>query len=171
MTDLATLADIAEVLGLFVVVGGAVFAIIQIHHFRRQRQETASFEFLRSVQSREFRMAYPLVFAIPDGLSAAEIRERGPETLDAIETINWVGETIGVMVYERAINLAAVDRLMGGLMRISWRRASPYLLDMREQTGNARYAEWFQWLAEQLERHGDGRRAEGAYVLHRDWRP
>ncbi|NIW35420.1 MAG: hypothetical protein GWN32_02370 [Gemmatimonadetes bacterium] len=37
MNDLATLANLAEILGAIVVIGGVVFAVIQIRLFRRQR--------------------------------------------------------------------------------------------------------------------------------------
>ncbi len=38
VTDLSTLANMAEVFGAFIVVGGLVFAVIQMHHYREQRE-------------------------------------------------------------------------------------------------------------------------------------
>ena len=43
-SNLSTLADVAEILGALVVIGGVAFALIQIHQFRRQRLEVASIE-------------------------------------------------------------------------------------------------------------------------------
>ena len=55
--DLNTLANLAEILGAVVVVGGVAFAVIQIRQFRRQRLEVASIELVRSFQSPEFTRA------------------------------------------------------------------------------------------------------------------
>ena len=74
--SLATLANLAEILGAIVVIGGVVFAVIQIRQFRRQRLEVAAIELVRSFQSPEFTRAFTLVLELPVGLSAAELRQR-----------------------------------------------------------------------------------------------
>ena len=42
MTDLETLANLAEVFGTLTIIGGLLFAIIQIRQFRQQLRETAT---------------------------------------------------------------------------------------------------------------------------------
>jgi hypothetical protein len=43
----------------------------------------------------------------------------------------------------------------------------------RERAGSQKSWEWFQWLAEPLERHSKGRTnlKTGAPVAYRDWKP
>ena len=43
----------------------------------------------------------------------------------------------------------------------------------RERTGTQKSWEWFQWLAEQIDRHGVSRTnlQTGAFIAHRDWKP
>ena len=48
MIDLATLANIAEILGGLTIVAGAVFAVVQIREFRAQRREVVAVEMIRS---------------------------------------------------------------------------------------------------------------------------
>lgn len=170
MVDLGTLANLAEILGA-VVVGGVGFALVQIGLMRRQRKDSAAFEFLRSIATAELRNAYPIVLGLPEGQTGKDIEAQGPTTTEAIETLNWTCEIVGLMVHERAIALGTVDKMMGGLVRLAWQRSSPYLAMKRHETGNGAYAEWFQWLAEQLGRHGNSRKLEGAHILYRNWRP
>lgn len=48
MLDLQSLANLSEVVGALFLVGGIVFAVIQIRQFQRQRQETAAIELIRA---------------------------------------------------------------------------------------------------------------------------
>ena len=63
MTDLSTLANMAEIFGAVVVVGGLVFAVVQMHHYREQRRETAAIELLRSFQLKELVRSFLLRFS------------------------------------------------------------------------------------------------------------
>jgi len=59
--------------------------------------------------------------------------------------------------------------LAGGIIVVTWQRLEPWLTELRLQQNNPSYSEWFQWLAEQLERRKDEKKP--AYLLHRDWAP
>jgi len=50
MTDLSTMANMAEILGVIIVVGGLIFAMLQMRQIRQQRRELAAIELFRSVQ-------------------------------------------------------------------------------------------------------------------------
>ena len=50
--DLQNVANMAEILGALLVVAGVIFAVIEIRHFRQQRQEAAAMEIMRSFQSQ-----------------------------------------------------------------------------------------------------------------------
>ncbi len=48
MTDLQSLANIAEILGVLIVIGGMCSAMLQMRQFRQQRRELAVIELFRS---------------------------------------------------------------------------------------------------------------------------
>ena len=78
MDDLSRLANMAEILGALVVVGGLIFAVLQMRSIRQQRREMAAIELFRFFGNPEFNRAYETVLKLPDGLTTAEIEERSP---------------------------------------------------------------------------------------------
>jgi hypothetical protein len=157
MRDLATLANLAEILGAIIVVGGVVFAVIQIRLFRRQRLEAAAVEVIRSWQSPEFTRAFTVIQKLPDGISGAKLRAHCPDCESMAMTIGNTFESFGVMVYRRIVPLAVIEELLGGALR-------------KEQSRETVY-EWFQWLAERLQEQPGFDTIEGAHMKHRDWKP
>ncbi|MBA3964154.1 MAG: hypothetical protein H0X40_19965 [Chthoniobacterales bacterium] len=113
-----------------------------------------------------------IVASIPQGTSAAEI-EGDPRVLGAALKIATIMEGIGYSVFARIVPLAVADDLVGGMARIAWQRFKPFVEEERVRTGTQKSWEWFQWLAEQLDRHGASKTSlkVGAPVAHRDWEP
>jgi len=58
---LQSAANIAEIFSALMVIAGVVFALIEIRHFRQQRQGTAAMEIMRSCQSPGFTAAFRLI--------------------------------------------------------------------------------------------------------------
>jgi hypothetical protein len=58
------------------------------------------------------------------------------------------------------------------MARIAWRKCQPFVEVERERTGTQKSWEWFQGLAEQLERHRPSRTSlkAGAPVAYRNWK-
>ncbi len=83
MTELSTLANRAEILGVIIVVGGLFFAVLQIRQFKQQRRELAAIELFRFFGNPKFTQAYQIVLHLPDGMSAEEIRTQQPNLEDA----------------------------------------------------------------------------------------
>jgi hypothetical protein len=44
--------------------------------------------------------------------------------------------------------LNAVDELLGGTVRVAWRKLHDHVEYERERAGSQKNWEWFQWLAE-----------------------
>ena len=76
-------------------------------------------------------------------------------------------------MFARIVPLKTVDDLVGGTVRVAWRNLRQYVQFERDRAGSQKSWEWFQWLAEQLERHGTSRTnlKTGAYVAYRGWNP
>ena len=171
VTDLSTLANMAEVFGAFIVVGGLVFAVIQMHHYREQRRETGAIELLRSFHNPEFSRSLRAVLALPKGVTKSDLGECSEMQQDAIMVVVLTFESIGVMVYRGIVPLEMVNELLGGVCIESWLRLNQYTQDSRAQSNRETMSEWFQWLAERLGEHHARYGRPPAYEQYRAWRP
>jgi len=169
MNDLSRLADMAEILGALVVIGGLIFAVMQMRNIRQQRREMAAIELFRFFGNADFNMAYEKVMKLPDGLSNEEIEVRHPGLEHCAMLICTTMENIGVMTYRRIVPFLVVDNLIGSSTVILWQKLERWVHDLREELGSEYAFEWFQWLAErldELDEHG-----QPAHLAHKSWRP
>jgi len=171
VADLATLANIAEILGALTIVGGVVFAVVQIREFRAQRREAAAVELIRSFHDPQLAHAVNLIREMPDGVSAEELRSKGPEYESAAVMISTTYETIAFLVFRKMTSFSMVRELTGGLAVVMWRKLSRWTDALRQEQAQPSWAEWFQWLAEQLARDSEQKEAHPAYEKFADWRP
>jgi hypothetical protein len=171
VADLGTIANIAEILGALTVVGGGVFAVVQIREFRAQRREAVAVELIRSFHDPELARAVNLIRELPDGVSAQELRSRGPEYERAAVMISTTYEAIALLVFRDIASFWMVRDLTGGLAIVMWRKLAPWMDSVRAEQAQPSWAEWFQWLAEQLARESDQKERSPAYQKFADWRP
>ena len=169
--NLQTLANLAEVFGALLVITGVIFGLVEIRHYRQQRQETASMEIMRAFQSINFTSALRLVMIYEE-----ECRRCGEDTIprelqEAAMLVSTTLEAVGLMVFQRIAPFRLVQQLMGGTIQASWRVLRPHTEWMRESLGRPSVHEWFQWLAERLDEYPEYRDEEGAYAKYQDWKP
>ena len=170
VTDLNTLANLAEIFGAFIVVGGLGFGVVQLQHYRQQRRATAAIELLRSFHNPECSRSLRGVLALPNGVRKRDMGECSTEEQNAIMVVVLTFESIGVMVFRGIVPLEMVDELLGGVCVESWGRLNQYTQDSRAESDRNTMSEWFQWLAERLaEQHARYGRPD-AYEQHRHWR-
>jgi hypothetical protein len=167
--DLSTVANVATALTVLTAV---VFGLIEMRHARKEREERAAFVAVQAILTPAWMRSMVLVQAIPDGATASEI-EADPRVLEAAQSIGLILEGLGYAVFARMVPLNVVDELMGGTVRVAWRKLRSYVEYERERAGSQKTWEWFQWLAEQLDRHSRARTSltVGAHDAYRDWRP
>jgi len=168
MTDLSRLADMAEILGALIVIGGVAFAIIQMRQIRQQRRELAAIELFRFFGNPEFAAAYATVLGLPDGLSKAEFAARGLD--DEAMLISTTMENIGVMMYHRIVPCLVVNHLIGASVVILWSRLETWIDDTRKDLGDKAAFEWFQWLTDRMQEMHDSK-SDPAYLRYRSWKP
>jgi hypothetical protein len=171
MTNLTVLANLAEIFGTLTILGGGIFAIIQIREFRAQRRQAVSVELLRSFQGPDFGRAMNLIRELPDRVSAEEMRARGPEYEPAAILISTTFETVGLIAYREMASFDMVSELMGGIALVMWRKLETWQGTVRQENAQPSWGEWYQWLAEQLERQSAEKEARPAYERFRSWRP
>ena len=170
MNILSTLANMAEILGVIIVIGGLYFAVLQMRQIRQQRRELAAIELFRFFGSPKFTQAYQIVLHLPDGLSAGEIRSKQANLEDAVMLISSTMENIGVMTFQRIVPFVIVNNLVGSSVIILWRKLENWAIALRDELGDEAAFEWFQWLAERLADY-QPRDPRPAYEAHKDWIP
>jgi len=167
--ELSTIANVATAL---TVITGVAFGLIEMRRARREREERAAFAAVQALMTPEWMSSSMIVASIPDGTTAAELAN-DQRALEAMLKIATIMEGIGYSVFARIVPLSVADDLVGGMARVGWRKFKPFVIDERERTGTQKSWEWFQWLAEQLDRHNASRTnlELGAFAAHRDWKP
>ncbi|MBT8077669.1 MAG: hypothetical protein KJO31_03790 [Gammaproteobacteria bacterium] len=169
MDKLTVLANIAEIIGVVIVIGGLFFAILQMRQIRQQRRELAAIELFRFFGNPSFSDAYLLVLKLPDDMSADEIRA-SEDIEHAAMFISTTMENIGVMTHERIVPYLIVDSLMGINTTVLWNKLKNWTYALRQELGQEETFEWFEWLADKLEEQQPSNYTP-AYIAYRDWRP
>jgi len=166
---LETIASISQIVGTATIVGGTIFGLIQLSEFRKQRRDAVAAELMRAFMNPDFAHAVTLIRGIPVGASADDILRGGPELATAAILINTTFETMGLLVYERIAPFPLVVKLVGGIVVVMWHKLGPWAHQIRIEQSQPSWAEWFQWLAEQCERHKTAEKP--AYIQHSNWVP
>jgi hypothetical protein len=146
---IALLANLALTLSFIVAV---IFGIAQVKTSNRDRRERLTLETLRNFETREFA-----------GLLHYVITEKIPPTYEkwqtwpANERIQFIQygqqmESLGLLLAERLINIDLVDKTLGAFVVASWEKYKPLFFDMRIKQPDPFLGEYFQWLAEQIDR-------------------
>ena len=170
MTNLSRYADMAEILGVLIVIGGVFFAVVQLRQIRQQRREMAAIELFRFFGSPDFAEAYRCVLRLPDGLSRLETREQLGVDASCAMFISTTMENIGVMVYHRIVPFVIVSNLMGTSTPVLWKKLEYWVKGVRKDMDNPAAFEWFEWLAMTMEKYSDDKQAP-AYQSFTDWKP
>jgi len=167
--DISTIANLATAVA---VLTGVIFGWFEVRHFRREREERAAFYLLQTMLTGAWLRSAVAVDTLPDNV-APEILEADPKMLDAAHSIGLILEAVGYAVYARIVPLAMVDDMMGGIVRVTWRKMERYVMHDRARSRSQKGWEWFQWLYLQLERHNRSETSVrfGAFDVFRDWKP
>jgi hypothetical protein len=168
--DLQALANLAQIVGAVAVVAAIVFGIIQIWQFRMQRRDAGAVELVRSFHDAQFAQALRLIATLPNEATAKQLRAGGPAMEEAALYIGVRLETIGLLVFRGVMPLSLVDDLIGPRTVHLWSKMRDWAQLMRKEEARENFLEWFQWLADQLQKIG--RHAQPpAFLKHRDWSP
>jgi len=165
--ELSTVANIATALTVLTAV---VFGVIEMRRARKEREERAAFVAVQAILTPAWMESMSLVQAISEGTTPSQIEADAPK---AAQSIACILESLGYAVFARMVPLKVVDELLGGTVRGAWRKLRGYVEYERERAGSQKNWEWFQWLAEQIDRHSKARTSLtlGAHEAYRDWRP
>src|SRR5262249_6765771 len=139
---------------------------------RKDREERAAFVALQAILPQAWIDSIPLWEAIAEGPLPSQL-EAAPRLFKDDQSIACILESLGYAVFARMVPLNVVDELLGGTVRVAWRKLRGYVEYERERAASQKNWEWFQWLAEQIDRHSKARTSLrlGAHEAYRDWCP
>ncbi|QFU74346.1 hypothetical protein EY643_01040 [Halioglobus maricola] len=151
MTDipLSTWAAMAEIIGAGSIITGLLVVLFQIRQFRVQQRNAVAINLAQTFYSPDLAQALSLMQNVPDGISLAEIRARGPEYEQAAITVCTSFETMGLLVHEKIAPMGLVLDLAGGIVSTMSRKLARWQEDLREEQQQPSWGEWFEWLGDQ----------------------
>ena len=167
--SLSDLANIVEIVGIFAILFGVAFGLIQLKQHRIQRRELAILECARSFEDEDFTEAYRLISELPAGMTKVELDKLGDEYESAALRVGMKFETMGLLVHRGVIPIDAMSDLVGGAALTIWRVIEPWVEETRTHRSHPTFWEWYQWLVERLVERGRAD-MQPAYLRESDWK-
>ena len=166
---LSTWGNIAEIIGAGSIVTGLIVGWIQIRHLRNQQRDAVAINLAQTFYSQDLAHAIAILQPLPDGITLAQMRERGEAYEQAAITVCTSFETMGLLVHKRIAPLDLVLDLAGGIVATMSRKLRQWIKDLREEQQQPSWAEWFEWLADQAQKNSSV--SAPAHIEHKNWKP
>ena len=146
--DVGTLTDIAIAASVVVALA---FGIIQVLIAVRDRRERLTIEVIRGLQTREF--AQQLVDISVSPATPTFESWRGLPEATRVSHLQFIQEMemLGLLVFDKTIDFALVERTLGSWVTMAWKRFQPIILELRAQSKDPYTSEYFEWLAARME--------------------
>jgi len=143
------LANLALTLSVIVAL---IFGVAQVKMAARDRRERLTLETLRNYQTREFAELMISIGTFKFPPTMEEWRKLSAQEKIMFLQFSQEMESLGILVAEHFITIDLVDKTLGSFVTTSWEKFKPVILDMREKNPDPYLAEYFQWLAERIEK-------------------
>src|SRR5688572_22879868 len=114
-----TISEVAQLASSVAVVVAVFFGIMQVRHLSKTREIFSSAQLVHAMQTPEFSRGIGLIAQLPDAASPEHIQG---EAFLAAQHVGHVLESLGVLVYYGILPLHLVDDLLGGYVRVAWRK-------------------------------------------------
>ena len=159
---IALIANVALTLSFIVAL---VFGIAQVKAAARDRRERLTLDALRNFQSREFAelINYVTRMRLPQTIKEHQSLPENEQIL--LIQFGQEMESLGMLVAERVIDLNLVDKTLGSFVSTSWKRLKALYSDFRVKNNDPFLCEYFQWLAEQVDKRMTQKPREPYYII------
>lgn len=143
------LANIALTLSLVVAV---VFGLAQIRTSKQDRRERLTVEMLQTFQSREFAEIIMFITTATFPQNQKEWVLWKEEDRVKFIQIGQQMESLGILLADKLIDINLLDKTLGSFIVTTWEKFKPIIVELREKNPDPYLAEYFQWMAEQIEK-------------------
>lgn len=148
--DLITL--IANVALRLSFLAALIFGIAQVRAAALDRRERLTLETLRNFQTHEFAELMYHINTQNVPASQQELRALPAKDQIIFIQLSQEMESLGILVAEKLINIDLVDKTLGSFVTTSWEKYKAMFLDIREKAPDPFLGEYFQWLAESIDK-------------------
>jgi hypothetical protein len=162
-----TLLNLMGTLGL---VAAGAFAGIQIRQIIKHRARVYALQLLHSFQTPEFQNALHMLVDFPEGLTKKEIEVNLGDKIISFYVMFGTFEALGVLVYKREIEISLVEDFFSGVIILAWKKFRNYIYEIRALGNRPTIYEWFQWIAEQIEKRESKNPPIPAHIAFNDWK-
>lgn len=161
---IALIANLALTLSFIVAL---VFGIVQTKAAARDRRERLTLQTLREFQTRDFVQL--LTYISSHDLPKTREEMNALPDSDRVTLIQFAQEmeSLGILVAEKYINLDLVDKTLGSFVITSWEKYKPAFYDIRKTQPDPFLGEYFQWLAEEIDRRMKEKPRQPFHEAHR----
>jgi hypothetical protein len=167
--SLSEIANIVEIVGIFAILFGIVFGVVQLKQQRMQRRELAIIECARSFEDEDFTEGYRLISELPAGMTKAEFDKLDDRYEAAALRVGMKFETIGLLVHRGVVPIDAMSDLVGGAAVTIWTVIQPWVEETRRHRSHPTFWEWYQWLVDRLTETGRAERLP-VFLTEKDWK-
>ena len=164
------LATVLNAISTLAIVLALVFTGLQVRLGNQSRVDQAAIAVIQSSQNDSWTHALELLTCLPADARPEDVDRAGTQIERAVFEFGVRLETTAYLVYLRLVSMEAIDDIMGGVTLMYWSRAKRWAERERVRTGNPKFLEWCEWLADRIAERRAARGHEPAHVRHRDWR-
>ncbi len=147
-----TITLIANIALTLSVVVAVVFGLAQVRAAAKDRRERLTLETLRNFQTRDFAELIHYVTTTDMPKTREEFEELPAERRIIFIEFSQQMEHLGILVADKLIDMDLVDKTLGSLVTGAWNRYQPMFMNMREKFADPYLGEYFQWLADQIDK-------------------
>ena len=147
-----TISNIANIALALSVIVALIFGIAQVKAAARDRRERLTLEVLRQFQTREFAELLHFVNGYDMPATWEDTQKQPAKEGIMMIQFGQQMESLGMIVAEGLIDIDLVDKTLGSFVTTSWAKYSVLFLNIRETRDDPFLGEYFQWLAEKIDR-------------------
>jgi hypothetical protein len=146
---IAIIANLAIALSFLVALA---FGIAQVKAAAKDRKERLTIGALVSFQTREFAELMNFIYSYNFPSTYEEWQGLPANEQIMITQFMQIMESIGILVAEKLIDINLIDKTVGSLITTAWDKHKIMILDSREKQDDPFLSEYFQWLAERMQK-------------------
>jgi hypothetical protein len=162
-----TITNIANLALTLSFIVALIFGIVQVKIARRDRRERLTLEVLRQFQTREFAELLVYISSKDIPSSWDELQKLPVKDRVILVQFGQQMESLGMLVAEGLINIDLVDKTLGSFVTTAWNKHKNMFIDIRELQSDPFAAEYYQWLAEGIDKRMEKKPRKPFYVTNK----
>jgi hypothetical protein len=135
--DIGAIANVATALTLLVAL---VFGVVQVRQQARHQRELAAMSLIHSIQTPEYILAWPSVWALPDGARARDINADLRKLGDVVMIMTTL-DSIAIMIERGLVPYELWREVDGGITATAWRKLERWVSGVRRTSGADTYGQ------------------------------